>query len=66
MLLEIYEKGILTFKTVTLYFHTITAFLFIIAQCDQIGNKKQAVDEFWMIWYSNTGDEYRNAKQKTK
>ena len=28
--------------------------------------KKRAVDEFWMIWYSNTGDEYGNAKQKAK
>ena len=27
---------------------------------------KRAVDEFWMIWYSNTGDEYGNAKQKAK
>ena len=66
MLLEIYEKGILTFKTVTLYFHTITAFSFIISQGGVIGNKKRAVDEFWMIWYSNTGDEYGNAKQKAK
>ena len=45
MLLEIYEKGILTFKTVTLYFHTITAFSFIISQGSKIGNKKRAVDE---------------------
>ena len=45
MLLEIYEKGILTFKTVTLYFHTITAFSFIISQDSKIGNKKRAVDE---------------------
>jgi hypothetical protein len=28
--------------------------------------QKRAVDEFWMIWYSNTGDEYGNAKQKTE
>ena len=44
MLLKIYEKGILTFKTVALYFHTITAFLFIISQGHKIGNKKRAVD----------------------
>lgn len=49
MLLEIYEKGILTFKTVALYFHTITAFSFIIAQCDQIGNKKRVVESFQIV-----------------
>ena len=66
MLLEIYEKGILTCKPVAHYFHTITAFSFMISQGSKIGNKKRAVDEFWMIWYSNTGDEHGNAKQKAK
>ena len=49
MLLEIYEKGILTFKTVTLYFHTITAFLFIIAHSDEIGNKKRVVESLQIV-----------------
>ena len=44
----------------------LTAFSFILSQGGKNGNKKQAVDEFWMIWYSNTGDEYGNAKQKAK
>lgn len=43
-----------------------TPFFFSIAQDCALGNKKQAVDEFGMIWYSNTGDEYGNAKQKAK
>jgi hypothetical protein len=41
MLFEIYEKGILTFKPVAFYFHTITT-LFIISHGDRIGNKKRA------------------------
>jgi len=49
-----------------LSFHVFAAFSFIISQRGKIGNKKRAVDEFWMIWYSNTGDEYGNAKQKTE
>ena len=40
MLLEIYEKGILTFKTVALYFYTITAFSFIIS-CGGMDCKKK-------------------------
>ena len=44
MLLEIYEKGILTFQTVALYFHTITAFSFIISQGGKVCNKKRAAD----------------------
>ena len=43
-----------------------TPFFFSIAQDCALGNKKRAIDEFGMIWYSNTGDEYGNAKQKAK
>ena len=43
MLLEIHEKGILTFKTVAFYFHTITTLSFIISQNGGIDNEKRAV-----------------------
>lgn len=44
----------------------LTAFSFIISHGGRIGNKKRAVDTFQVICYDNTGDEYGNAKQKTK
>ena len=49
MLLEIYEKGILTFKTVTLYFHTITVFSFILSQGGKNGNKKRVVESLQAV-----------------